>query len=72
MSGFDDYSKYIYALETGLSADPAMLWRVPDGRNVTLISKASILLEIMELNGSTTRRRMEISAFVFDDYSSTQ
>lgn len=37
---FDDYSKYIYALETGLSADPAMLWRVPDGRRVALISNS--------------------------------
>jgi uncharacterized protein (TIGR00375 family) len=37
---FDDYSKYIYALETGLSADPAMLWRVPDGRKVALISNS--------------------------------
>lgn len=37
---FDDYSKYIYALETGLSADPAMLWRIPDGRRVALISNS--------------------------------
>jgi len=37
---FEDYSKYIYALETGLSADPAMLWRVPDGRRVALISNS--------------------------------
>ena len=46
-SGFDSieecfgaYSKYIYALETGLSADPAMLWRIPDGRRVSLISNS--------------------------------
>jgi len=37
---FEEYSKYIYALETGLSADPAMLWRVPDGRRVALISNS--------------------------------
>jgi len=37
---FDDYSKHIYALETGLSADPAMLWRIPDGRRVALISNS--------------------------------
>ncbi|MCX6760755.1 MAG: endonuclease Q family protein [Candidatus Nealsonbacteria bacterium] len=37
---FDDYSKYIYAMETGLSADPAMLWRIPDGRRVALISNS--------------------------------
>jgi DNA helicase-2/ATP-dependent DNA helicase PcrA len=37
---FDDYSKYIFALETGLSADPEMIWRIPDGQKVTLISNS--------------------------------
>jgi uncharacterized protein (TIGR00375 family) len=37
---FEDYSKYIFAAETGLSADPAMLWRMPDGRRLTLISNS--------------------------------
>jgi len=37
---FEDYSKYIYALETGLSADCPMLWRIPDGRKLTLISNS--------------------------------
>ena len=37
---FEDYSKYIYALESGLSADPAMLWRIPDGRKLTIISNS--------------------------------
>ncbi len=37
---FEDYSKYIFALETGLSADPAMIWRIPDGQKVTLISNS--------------------------------
>jgi uncharacterized protein (TIGR00375 family) len=37
---FEEYSKYIYAGETGLSADPAMLWRMPDGRKITLISNS--------------------------------
>ncbi len=37
---FEDYSKYIFALETGLSANPAMIWRIPDGRKVTLISNS--------------------------------
>ena len=35
---FEDYSKYIYAMETGLSADPTMIRRIPDGRRLTLIS----------------------------------
>jgi len=37
---FDDYSKHIFALETGLSADPAMIRRIPDGRRVALISNS--------------------------------
>jgi len=37
---FEDYTKYIYAIETGLSADPAMLWRIPDGQRVALISNS--------------------------------
>jgi len=37
---FGDYTKYIYAIETGLSADPAMLWRIPDGQRVALLSNS--------------------------------
>jgi len=37
---FDEYSPYILAGETGLSADPAMLWRLPDGRRLTLMSNS--------------------------------
>ncbi len=37
---FENYSKYIYAGETGLSADPGMLWRMPDGRRISLISNS--------------------------------
>ena len=37
---FEEYSKYIFAGETGLSADPKMLWRMPDGRRITLISNS--------------------------------
>ena len=37
---FGDHTKYIYAIETGLSADPAMLWRIPDGRRVALLSNS--------------------------------
>ncbi len=37
---FDEYSQHIYALETGLSADPNMIWRIPDGRRLTLISNS--------------------------------
>ncbi|MDD5750628.1 MAG: endonuclease Q family protein [Candidatus Pacebacteria bacterium] len=35
---FEEYSPYIFAGETGLSADPAMLWRMPDSRRIALIS----------------------------------
>ncbi len=37
---FGDYSKDIYGLETGLSADPPMLWRMADCRSRTLISNS--------------------------------
>lgn len=37
---FEDYSRYIFAGETGLSASPSMLWRMPDGRRITLISNS--------------------------------
>lgn len=37
---FGESSKYIYALETGLSADPSMIWRNKDGERLTLISNS--------------------------------
>ena len=37
---FEEYSQNIYSMETGLSADPEMLWRIPDGRRVSLISNS--------------------------------
>ncbi len=37
---FEDYSKYIYALETGLSSDPAMNQRLSGLDNITLISNS--------------------------------
>jgi uncharacterized protein (TIGR00375 family) len=37
---FEEYSKYIFSVETGLSADPKMIWRMPDGRKITLISNS--------------------------------
>ncbi len=45
MSGFDSieecfgsYSKYIYAVESGLSSDPAMNWRIEDLENRKILS----------------------------------
>ena len=35
---FDDYSKYIYSIETGLSSNPAMNWRLSALDKITLIS----------------------------------
>jgi uncharacterized protein (TIGR00375 family) len=35
---FEDYSKYIFAAETGLSSDPAMNWRLSALDRITLIS----------------------------------
>jgi uncharacterized protein (TIGR00375 family) len=37
---FEELSSSIYAVETGLSADPAMLWRLPDIRKITVISNS--------------------------------
>lgn len=37
---FDEYSKYIYAVETGLSSNPAMNWRLLQLDKVALISNS--------------------------------
>ncbi|MFA5086970.1 MAG: endonuclease Q family protein [Candidatus Paceibacterota bacterium] len=37
---FDDYAKHIYAIESGLSADPGMIWRIPDGRRAAILSNS--------------------------------
>jgi len=37
---FEDYSKYIYALETGLSADPPMFWRISSLDRFALLSNS--------------------------------
>ena len=37
---FEEYTKYIYAIETGLSSDPAMNWRLSQLDKVTLISNS--------------------------------
>jgi len=37
---FEDYSKYIYAGETGLSSDPSMNWRLSALDKITLISNS--------------------------------
>ncbi|MCX6723886.1 MAG: endonuclease Q family protein [Candidatus Staskawiczbacteria bacterium] len=37
---FDEYTKYIYAIETGLSSDPKMNWRLSQLDKITLISNS--------------------------------
>jgi len=37
---FDDLAKYIYVIETGLSSDPAMNWRLSNLDKITLISNS--------------------------------
>ena len=37
---FEDYAKYIYAIETGLSSDPAMNWRLSALDKIALISNS--------------------------------
>jgi uncharacterized protein (TIGR00375 family) len=53
---FDEYSKYIYALETGLSSDPAMNWRLSALDKYTLLSNSD----------SHSLRRIGREANVFD------
>jgi len=37
---FEEYTKYIYAIETGLSSDPAMNWRLSQLDKISLISNS--------------------------------
>lgn len=37
---FDDMSEHIYGIETGLSSDPAMNWRVSNLNNITILSNS--------------------------------
>jgi len=37
---FDEYTKHIHAVETGLSSDPAMNWRLSALDNITLLSNS--------------------------------
>lgn len=37
---FEEMSSSIYAIETGLSADPSMLWRMPELRKISIISNS--------------------------------
>ena len=37
---FEDYSKYIFSIETGLSSDPLMNWRLSSLDNIALISNS--------------------------------
>ena len=37
---FDEYTKYIYAIETGLSSDPQMNWRLSALDNITFLSNS--------------------------------
>jgi uncharacterized protein (TIGR00375 family) len=37
---FEEYSDSIFAMETGLSADPAMIWRLEEGARLALVSNS--------------------------------
>jgi uncharacterized protein (TIGR00375 family) len=74
MSGFDsieecfgDYSKYIYGIETGLSSDPAMNWRIKELSNRSILSfsdshspikmgRESTVFELSELSFSNIKK----------------
>lgn len=37
---FKDQTKHIFALESGLSADPERIWRIPKARDLTIVSNS--------------------------------
>ncbi|MDD5639491.1 MAG: endonuclease Q family protein [Candidatus Pacebacteria bacterium] len=37
---FEELTPHILAVESGLSANPSMIWRIPDGNNVAIISNS--------------------------------
>ena len=47
---FEDYSKYIYAGETGLSSDPLMNWRLSGLDKIILISRFYLTGELTSLH----------------------
>ena len=59
---FEEYSKYIYAIETGLSSDSAMNWRLSALDKITLISNSD----------SHSPRKLGREANVFDTELSYQ
>ena len=61
---FEEMTKYIYAAETGLSADPEMCWRIKELDNITLISNSD--------SHSLPRIARECNVFEFDKLSYTE
>lgn len=65
--GFGEFSKYIYAVETGLSSDPAMNWRIGELENRQIVSfsdahspaklgREATVFEVPEVNYENVRR----------------
>lgn len=74
MSGFDsieecfgDYAKYIYGIETGLSSDPAMNWRIKDIANRSILSSSDSHSPIKMGRESTV---FELEKLTFDNIKS--
>lgn len=78
MSGFDsieecfgDYSKYIYGIETGLSSDPSMNWRIPELQKRSILSFSDSHSPIKMGRESTVfvpkNGNNQISNFNYDD-----
>ncbi len=63
---FDEYTKYIYAIETGLSSDPEMNWRLSALDSLTLLSSSDAHsltnlgreATVMDFEGVTTYKKI--------------
>lgn len=73
---FGDYSKYIYAVETGLSSDPIMNWQIKELENRSIVSfsdahsgpklgrEATVFVENIK---SVTSHQPPITSFSYND-----